>query len=345
AFEGSGIGLALAREMVLLHHGAISVSSEENRETVFTVSLPLGKTHLREDEMARAAEPQQISETLPEPPEEAVAETAQAEDGDAAAADQMLVLVVEDNRDLRHFIRDSLREMPDFQVECAPDGKAGLDMALELIPDLVISDVMMPEMDGYHLCDTLKKDGRTNHIPVILLTAKASGEDKIEGLLTGADDYLTKPFDPRELQIRVRNLIKIRRHMQEKFRAEMLLKPADISVPSVHETFLKRLMEIVEIHLESEDFSVEQFAAEAGMSRGQLHRKVKAITNQSPSEFVRTFRLHRAAELIKQNAGNLAEIAYQVGFNSQAYFTRSFQEQFGCSPREFRKQLPPEPEG
>nr|HQU72816.1 ATP-binding protein [Calditrichia bacterium] len=149
AFEGSGIGLALAREMVLLHHGAISVSSEENRETVFTVSLPLGKTHLREDEMARAAEPQQISETLPEPPEEAVAETAQAEDGDAAAAaaDQMLVLVVEDNRDLRHFIRDSLREMPDFQVECAPDGKAGLDMALELIPDLVISDVMMPEMD------------------------------------------------------------------------------------------------------------------------------------------------------------------------------------------------------
>jgi AraC-like DNA-binding protein len=170
-----------------------------------------------------------------------------------------------------------------------------------------------------------------------LLTARAAREDKMEGLETGADDYLVKPFDTEELKVRVRNLITIRRQMREKFSAEMFLKPAEVNVPSSQKVFLERLAAIVEEHIDDENFSVEMLGKEFGMSRAQIHRKLRAITNQSASEFIRNFRLQRAADLIKQDAGNIAEIAYMVGFNSQAYFTNCFQAVFGCSPSEYKK--------
>jgi DNA-binding response OmpR family regulator len=235
-------------------------------------------------------------------------------------------LIVEDHPDLRLFIREHLAA--DYKIIEAENGKSGLKKAKETMPDLIISDIMMPEMDGYELCKRLKIDEKTNHIPLILLTAKAATEDKLEGLETGADDYLVKPFNPEELKVRVRNLIKLRQQMREKFSAEMLLKPGEVT---------EKLISIIEEQVNNEDFSVEMLGEKIGMSRVHLHRKIRAITNRSPSEFIRNFRLQRAAELIKQDAGNIAEIAYMVGFNSQAYFTRCFQEQFGCSPSEYKR--------
>ncbi len=196
---------------------------------------------------------------------------------------------------------------------------------------------MMPKMDGYQLCKKLRKDFRTSHIPIIMLTAKAGREDKLEGLETGADDYLLKPFDQEELKIRVNNLIKLREQMREKFRSEMMLKPREVIVPSSEKVFLEKLSEILEKKYNNDKFGVDELSSEVGLSRSQLHRKLKAVTDQTTTEFIRNFRIQRAADLIMQNAGNMAEIAYQVGFSSQAYFTKSFSEFYNCSPMEYRK--------
>lgn len=337
--EGTGIGLALVKELVELHHGAVSATSVVDETTTFTVLLPMGKNHLQAEEIIAPVD--RTKQDLPpvmiptEDSEPTGVEANQPQQTDALA-DATLILIVEDHADLRSFIRGNLSD--EYRVIEAENGKAGLERAMETIPDLVISDVMMPEMDGYQLCDALKRNIKTNHIPVVLLTARAAREKKIAGLEFGADDYLTKPFDPEELQIRVRNLINIRKQMREKFSQEMRLGPAAVTVPSTQKVFLERLNEVLEQHIEDENFNVETLGSEIGMSRGQLHRKLKALIDQSPSEFIRNFRLQRAADLIHQDAGNMAEIAYMVGFNSQAYFTRSFQELFGCTPSEYRRQ-------
>jgi len=333
-YEGTGIGLALVKELVDLHSGEVMVESTVDEKTTFIVRLPLGKSHLGKDEITGETEDDMNVLNLEKPfPETAI--TSPEEEPENESSDKTLILLIEDHSDLREFIREHLA--PEYAVIGAENGREGLKKAKETIPDLVISDIMMPEMDGYMLCEALKTDIKTNHIPVILLTAKAATEDKLEGLETGADDYLVKPFNPEELKVRVRNLIRLRQQMREKFSAEMLLKPSEVTVPSTQKIFLEKLTAIIEEHIDNEDFSVEMLGDEIGMSRVHLHRKIRAITNQSPSEFIRNFRLQRAAELIKQDAGNIAEIAYMVGFNSQAYFTRSFQEAFGCSPSEYKK--------
>ncbi|MGH1366820.1 MAG: hybrid sensor histidine kinase/response regulator transcription factor [Calditrichia bacterium] len=340
-FEGTGIGLALVKELVGLHHGTVTAHSKQNVETSFEVVLPIGKSVFTEEELGQIQEIVTSEHAIQSP---AHLDAGAINNSDARASDSestnsepddTLVLIVEDHHDLRRFICESLQSH--YSVIEAENGRIGVEKAIARIPDLIISDVMMPEMDGYELCAELKTNEKTNHIPIILLTAKAAQADKMAGLETGADDYLLKPFNPDELQVRVRNLIKIRRSMRDKFSGEMLLRPTDITVSSVHQIFLEKLTGIIEAHMDNEEFSVEGLANEIGMSRGQLHRKLKALTNQSTSEFIRTFRLQRAAELIKQHAGNIAEIAYQVGFSSQAYFTRCFQEQFNCSPTEYRK--------
>jgi DNA-binding response OmpR family regulator len=324
--------LALVKELVELHHGTVTVQSTEGKGTTFIIRLPLGTSHLDEGEIVQdddRMETHEMKVTLdletPIPEEPVVSET----------SDESRVLVVEDNADLRNFIREQLAV--EHTIIEAGNGKEGLRKAEDYMPDLIISDIMMPEMDGYQLCRAIKTNEKTNHIPVILLTAKATTENKLEGLELGADDYLMKPFNPQELQVRVRNLIQIRKQLREKFSSEMLLRPAEVTVPSQQKVFLERVTAIIEKHLSEEEFSVETFAAEIGMSRSQLHRKLKALTNKGPNELIRSFRLQRAAELIRQDAGSLAEIAYQVGFGSQAYFTRSFGEEFGVSPSEYRK--------
>jgi DNA-binding response OmpR family regulator len=244
-----------------------------------------------------------------------------------------IVMIVEDNRDMRTYMRDCLCQK--YQLIEAIDGEDGFRKAIEDIPDLIVSDVMMPKIDGYELCQKLKSDERTSHIPIILLTARASIESKIKGLEFGADDYLIKPFDTTELRVRVKNLIEQRRKLREKFSQNIFLKPAEIAVTSYDQRFLQRTMTVIEKHLADPDFDVMLLSYEVGLSRMQLHRKLHALTNQSASEFIRSLRLKRAAELLRQHYGNVAEIAYEVGFNNPAYFAECFRRQFGVLPSEY----------
>jgi DNA-binding response OmpR family regulator len=249
--------------------------------------------------------------------------------------DYPLLLIVEDNADLRHYIRGFLRENYSI-IECG-DGKAGFEKALEAIPDLVISDVMMPGMDGYELCTKLKTDERTSHIPVIMLTAKASLEDRMEGLETGADDFLTKPFQPMELLIRIRNLIRQRQVLREKFRKEFehiqLVPEAGMGAMEVQ--FMEKARKVINENLSNPEFGIQDFSQQMNMSRVQLHRKLNALFNLSATAFIRTYRLNAAARLFESRAGNVAQVAYEVGFNNLSYFSRCFQKQFGVKPSEY----------
>jgi DNA-binding response OmpR family regulator len=240
---------------------------------------------------------------------------------------------VEDNEEVRRYICESFRGY--CRVLEATHGLEGLRKATEAVPDLIISDLMMPKMDGLELCRHLKTSERTSHIPVILLTARASVESKLDGLETGADDYVTKPFHPQELRARVRNLIEGRKNMRLRFGREVTLQPKDISITSADEKFLQNAISVVERHISDADFSVEALETEMAMSKMQLYRKLKALTDQSPSEFVRTLRLKRAASLISQRSGNISEIAYEVGFNNLSYFAKCFKELFGVTPSEY----------
>jgi signal transduction histidine kinase/DNA-binding response OmpR family regulator/ligand-binding sensor domain-containing protein len=341
--EGSGIGLALVKELVELHHGTISVRSSVGSQsdvpngTEFTVRLPLGREHLKDGEVIsevrgaaeRGAEAEIHSESLPPPAgKEPDAKQPRRRSGP-------VILIVEDNADVRLYIKDNLAGM--YHILEAEDGAEGVQVAQETIPDLIISDVMMPKMDGYALCKSLKNDEKTSHIPIILLTAKAASEDRIEGFETGADDYLIKPFEPRELVTRVRNLIGIRRKLRERFSIGVVLKPGEISSRSVDDVFLVKVMAAVEKEIGNENFTVEELGREVGMSRSQLHRKLVALTNQAPNEFIRSMRLQRAMDLLKKDSGTVSEIAYGVGFSDPSYFSKLFHHQFGVRPSEVRK--------
>jgi DNA-binding response OmpR family regulator len=253
---------------------------------------------------------------------------------------QTKVLVVEDNDDLRQFIRENLPG--EYLALEAENGIKGWEIALNTLPDLIISDVMMPGMDGITLCHQLKKHPVTAHIPVILLTARADTEDRIEGLLTGADDYITKPFQARELSVRVRNLIEERKRLREYFRREVLVQPVQVQIPSADEKFIQKVMDAVESNLSDPDFDVEALGRAVGLSRVQLYRKLFALTSQPPSDFLRTLRLKRAAGLLSRKAGNISEIAYLTGFREASHFSRCFSQQYGRSPSDFMAH--PEPE-
>jgi len=330
-YEGTGIGLALVKDLVELHQGKVEVTSKM-RKTSFTVKLPLSGDYLDDDEILQTPQPLETGEP-------AVIQVPEGNDSEipdpTADPERIVVLVVEDNADLRLFIRDILRES--YSVIEAVDGRDGLEKATQIIPDLVVSDVMMPYMDGYDLCRKLKTNNKTDHIPVILLTAKATLDNKLEGLQLGADDYLVKPFDEEELKARIQNLISNREKLQKKFQGELKLKPDEVNVTSRHQQFLDNLKTVIEQNIDNELFGVDDLGKKIGMSRSQIHRKLKALTDQSASTFIRNYRLYRAADLLEQNAGNVTEIAYMVGFNSQTYFSTCFQKLFGVSPSQYKK--------
>ncbi len=332
--EGTGIGLALTKELVELHHGKISVSSEVGKGTEFVVMLPVGTEHLTAEEIVDAP-------PLPEDAMDAVAVTVEQSPIQPEATkplaqlnedDIPIILVVDDHLDVRNYIRSHLEL--EYRVVEAKDGEEGVKTAAEIIPDMVISDVMMPKLDGYQLCAALKMNEKTSHIPVILLTAKAGEQDKLSGLETGADDYLTKPFNSKELHVRVRNLIELRRRLQKRFQKEGLLKPRAVTVTSVEEAFLTRMMNILEENLGEEDFGVESLSSALHIGRRQLHRKIKALTGETPTDFIRSIRLQRAKQLLEQKSGTVSEIAFQTGFSSLPYFSTAFKDQFGLLPSE-----------
>ena len=234
---------------------------------------------------------------------------------------------------MRQYMRRFLDNV--YQIIEATDGEEGVRTAMERIPDLIISDVMMPKLDGFEACFRLKTDERTSHIPIILLTAKAGREHKITGLETGADDYLVKPFDVKELLVRVKNLLDQRRILREKFQHEPVLSPKDIKISPIDEKFVEKAIAVIEAHISDPTFTTPTFAEELALSRMQLHRKLRALTNMSPGELIRSFRMKRAASLLRQRGGNISEIAYEVGYNNPSNFAQSFREYFGVPPSEY----------
>lgn len=242
------------------------------------------------------------------------------------------LLIVEDDPELRAYIADSFR--PDFRIFEAVDGQEGLDSALEVVPDIIISDFLMPKMDGFELCEKIKKDERTSHIPVILLTALASDKDRIKGLKHGADVYETKPFNMDVIIAHVNSLLENRKILRERFHADLFLNPDKVQITTIDEKFLKRAMEILEENIADPEFNAESLSKLIGMSRMQLYRKIRALTNQTVHEFIRGVRLKRAEQLLTQKRITVTEVAYSVGFKDLTYFGRCFRQQFGKSPSE-----------
>jgi signal transduction histidine kinase/DNA-binding response OmpR family regulator len=324
-YEGTGIGLSLSRELVEMHHGTIDLTSSLGIGTVVKVRLPL--SGYKEGEIIKSP-----SATAKERRFGVDQTHRHLDDGHAESGDKTIVLIAEDNDDARAYIRSHL--VSEFMVMEGASGQEAFEIAKAQLPDCVVSDVMMPEMSGYELCSRLKQDERTSHIPVILLTALADTTDRIEGLQTGADDYLVKPFDANELLVRVHNLIDSRKKLRRRFGQLTTLKPGEVKVESLEDVFLKKTMDAVQTHMNDESFGAEEFARAMFMSRTQLHRKLKAITNLSATEFVRRFRMQRAKELIEKHSGTMAEIAESVGFANHSYFAHCFKEQFGVLPSE-----------
>jgi signal transduction histidine kinase/DNA-binding response OmpR family regulator/ligand-binding sensor domain-containing protein len=337
--QGSGIGLALTKELLELHHGKIEVSSDVGKGTEFIIKLPLGNKHLKPEEIVDVPPSKKNKDvSIQILPEEIMENNRELSINEVSTSpeDDTIVLIVEDNQDMRSYISNLL--VQSYSIVEAVDGKDGFKKAAEIIPDIIISDVMMPEMDGFQFCRKIKTDECTSHIPVILLTAKSTGESKMEGLETGADDYLIKPFDSNELKIRIKNLIEQRRKLQERFRQEITLEPQQIAIKSADAKFLQKVTIEIEKHMETE-FGVMELSNEVGMSRSQLFRKLKALINQTPLEFIRTVKIKHAARLLEQHAGNISEIAYQVGFSNPAYFAECFRKVFGTSPKQYASQF------
>jgi len=325
--EGAGIGLALVNELVALHKGTISAESKSNVYTTFHIVLPVDKKSFQENDILASANENDLHNLLtPDIQEE-------HEEAEIAEDHRPILLLIDDNRDLRNLLKKTFRK--DYTILTAINGEEGHRIALEQVPDLVVSDVMMPKKNGIELANALKQDERTSHIPIILLTAKAGEENELTGINTGADDYITKPFSTRILKSKVAKLIALRKQLQLRYSQEIILKPKDIAITNLDEQFLSKIQTVLDDKLTESNFSTQEFSKNLGMSRMQLHRKLKALTGLTTSEFIRSQRLKLATLLLQNSEANISEIGYQVGFNDPSYFTKCFKEAYGCSPREF----------
>ena len=337
--EGTGIGLALTKELVDLHKGSIMVESREGEGTTFRILMPLGKDFLKPEEIIEKEsndKPEAVFEES-EPAPESYREKEETEIDILPDTDKPVLLIAEDNSDVRSYIISHLEG--NYRIREAKDGEAGLRQALEYIPDLIISDVMMPKMDGFEMCSKIKTDERTSHIPVIMLTAKATREDKIEGYETGADDYIMKPFEPEELKARIRNLIEQRKRLHEHFKKNGIFELDQTRIASVDKKFLENVFNIITENIPNASFNVESLTQKLNLTRAVLHRKIVSLVGQPPVELIRRIRLTRAADLIQKKSGNISEIALDVGFNNPAYFSESFKKQFGITPSEYSQKF------
>ncbi len=334
---GTGLGLSLTRDLTDLMHGEITVQSEPEKGSTFKVKIPLGKDHLQPEEYTLIADQADVEKQTvrPQAPEIITESRKVMQVQPSSVTEKPMVLIVEDNKDIRQHIMQHFDR--NFSLVEAIDGRAGWLIATEVIPDLVITDLMMPHMDGTELCRQLKTDERTSHIPVIMLTARASLEDKLKGLETGADDYVSKPFNMKELLVRSVNLVEQRRKLRDRFSREITLEPRDVTITSLDEKFLLRAIAIVEKNLGNEQFSVSLFCDEINMSHSTLFRKLYALTGQSPVDFINTIRLKKAAILLRRNFGNVTVVALEVGFANPSYFAKIFKKQFGIAPRQYAK--------
>lgn len=327
--QGSGIGLALVKDLVDLHHGTIHINLENEKGAEFIVSILMGKDHLNEDEIIKnlkKGEDIESYNTKAKFNEESKNDLKHIEKSET-------ILIVEDNNEIRNFIVNCFGN--NYNLLEASDGLEGYELAIHRVPDLIISDIMMPEIDGITLCGKLKKDLRTSHIPIILLTARTSVIFKNNGFETGADDYITKPFTVSHLQLRVKNLLESRKKQQEYFIRNHKVLPEVINLTSRDDEFLRMAIALVEKNIDNSEFNSSIFGEIIGMSRSALYKKLKGLTGQSPTEFVRMIRIKRAAQLFLQNKFTISEVIYKVGFNDLKYFRTCFRNQYKMSPSEF----------
>lgn len=320
---GTGIGLALTKELVKLHHGSISVQSKPGKGSKFTIHLPY-------EELSAA----EITDLEVDRQKDAVNSSEPVEfSGESMLSGRRIMLLVDDNPDVRYYIKSHFNS--NYQVLEAENGVEGWNIALKTIPDIIISDVLMPDVDGFEFCRKVRKDERTSHIPIIMVTALGSREHEIEGLSQGADDYITKPFDLAILQTKVENILSVRQSLKQKYTGEMLLQPKNIILNSPDERFLQKAIEVVENNISDPDLDIERFAVEIGVSRMQLYRKLHALTEMTVKEFVRNIRLKRAAQMLVQKKMNISEVAYAVGFRDLSHFRKCFKQEFGMSASDY----------
>lgn len=339
----AGVGLELTRRMVDLHKGGISVSSTNTekgrRETVFSVYLSVNKNvYSAEDLDLEFKDSEDASLYTTEFLQRETVIAIQEEEGqenkkNTSDEEFERLLIVEDNTEVRLFIKELFAD--NYEISEAENGKSGLQKAIETNPQLIISDVMMPIMDGIELCKKVKTDARTSHIPVVLLTARTALTFKYEGLETGADDYITKPFSARYLKLRVKNLIDQRKNIQEHFKREAICDPGSITLTSVDEKILKKAVDYIVENIANPKLSVTRISEHVGLSRVHFYRKIKALSNQTAVEFIRNVRLKRAATLLSQNKLSVKEVRNMVGFEDADYFRECFKEQFGVTPSEY----------
>jgi ligand-binding sensor domain-containing protein/DNA-binding response OmpR family regulator/nitrogen-specific signal transduction histidine kinase len=351
---GTGLGLSFSKSITELHHGKIYFESTPdvkgiNGHTCFTVALPMGKNHFKPAELIsdyiyyddainynkEADSNAHYHEHLiqPDPAIVPIENTIPAGDLQFQPAKKHSILLAEDNAEIRRFLSDALSVT--YQVHECEDGMAGWETAPDLIPDLIISDVMMPNMDGLEFCRRIKTDERTSHIPVILLTARSAYIHQVNGLETGADAYINKPFNIKLLQLTLENLLNAREVLKSKYGQTITLEPKNLIINTTEQQFLANLIRIIEKHISDTDFGVPALAAEIGMSQPVLYKKIRSLTDQSVNDFIKSFRLKQAARLLKAGGLSISEIAYSVGFNDRKYFSLEFKKQFGISPTDY----------
>lgn len=342
--ESTGIGLSLTKELVEMHHGTITVESQPNEGSCFTVTLQKGNSHfdsntefiVSEDIVNKTINSthNDTAITISDKPEQKIEDN------------KNLILLVEDNNELRSFLKTILTES--YNIVEADNGETGIRIACEQLPDIIISDIMMPHKNGIELLNELKNNESTSHIPIILLSAKSSIESKIEGMQYGADDYITKPFSATYLKARIQNIVEQRKRLQHIYCQTLFPSKAEkksvekenIPILSASDQkFMDKLVQIITENMDNCDFSVDNMALAVDMSRSNFFRKLKSITGQSPIDFLKQMKMKRAVQLIESKGYNISEIAYMTGFNDAHYFSKCFKQAYGISPTEYKNSI------
>lgn len=329
--SGTGVGLHLVNEYVKLHNGIISVESSIDKGSIFTVLIPIDTSNYKESK----------SQNIIYSGSADISEIPQVEGNISSALNEdtnlPLLLIVDDNEDFRDFIKSLF--IQSYRIITASDGEEASQVILDQLPDIILCDVMMPKMDGYELCRIVKRDIRTSHIPIILLTAKSSEENQYSGIEAGADDYISKPFNIDMLTLKISKIIERQKRNQHNFKKKIEITPSEIEIMTMDEKFVKKAISIVEKNIGNADFLVEDLCREMAMSRVYFYKKILALTDKSPSEFIRFIRLKRAANLLEKSQLFVNEVAFQVGFNDPKYFRKYFKEEFGVTPNEYKKRF------
>jgi len=321
--QGSGIGLSITKEFVRLYNGTITVNSELNEGSCFTVTIPLKVIPVKANQKQASVQPDTIQSSADIKPH----------DDSQGISKKPTLLIVEDNYDFRFYIKDNLKHA--FNIIEAVDGREGWQKTLALHPNLVVSDISMPEMDGIELCMKIKHDPRTTHIPVILLTALIGEDQQLKGLETGATDYLTKPFNFEILLSKIKNILAQQENMRKTYQKQVEVKPTEELIDSPEEVFLQKLLRLIEENINNPNFSVEELSSEMFVSRYTLYKKILALTGKTPNEFIRHIRLKRAAQLLENGYLTISQICYKVGFKSQKYFVKAFKSEYNVSPSNY----------